>query len=242
MRMLREIVELDCFHLASTICPLEILATSKALFTSPIDLSSLGYPSNLDALTSGHVWVARGINCALNMQVFVNNQRLPTYGAFPFIEKLGHSTLCAEIWSKLSLCTSLHIPEKHPLQAEDADFSLSINRGIGNNSPESTILENLNVRPPDNILHVSFECLDIQLRFIFKDSKNKKAKLLPVNSYVSEEILLENPLTFGKNSQSQKLQSLNRDLSDLSALTTLSFCSSVSCSTRLDENLNFQPG
>ncbi|POS84410.1 hypothetical protein EPUL_005122 [Erysiphe pulchra] len=236
--MLRETVELDCFHLTSNTCSLEILATSKALFTSPIDLSSLGYPSNLDALTSGHVWVARGINCTLNMQVFVNNQRLPANGAFPFIEKLGHSTLGAEIWSKLSLCTSLHIPEKYPLQAEDADFSLSINRGIGNNSLKSTVLENMNVRPPDNIPHVSFDRLDIQLRFSLEDSQKKKVKLSPVNLSVSDEISMEIPFSHGENPQSQKIQSLNGDLSDISALTTLPFCS---CSARLNASLNFQP-
>lgn len=140
----------------------------------------------------------------------------------------------------MSLCTSLHIPEKYTAQAEDADFSISINRGIGNNSLESNVLENVNVRPPDNILHVSFERLDMQLRFIVKDLKKKKVKQSLVNPYVSGEILLENSFTHGENPQSQKLQCLIRNGSDLSLLATPSFISSFSCNARPDASLNFQ--
>ncbi|RKF58674.1 hypothetical protein GcM3_180015 [Golovinomyces cichoracearum] len=173
--MFEEIFDLEDIRLTSSTGSLEVSATSRAFF-KPSSVSNLSRQSNPAIFKPDHVWVTRGSRCALDLRVFLNNQKLQSQLSFPFIEKLGYSALVAELWSRLSLRTFLYIPQESRSIADNPDFSISIIPVRNDASVDSCMHETINITPLNMVPNVSLERIEIRFHINVK-RPNKKVKL-----------------------------------------------------------------
>lgn len=77
------------------------------------------------------------------------------------------STDSPQLWSQLSLSTSLEIPQSHQATESATDLSIYISHGTSSakTPPKSWLLDNIDFKPPETVLYAEFERLELQLGF-----------------------------------------------------------------------------
>ncbi|KAI1007839.1 hypothetical protein K3495_g402 [Podosphaera aphanis] len=171
-----EIVKLDDIYLTNSSCTSKLLAKSTAIFHST-DASFLNHDF-LPAYLSTHcVWAYRSKGCRLDLQIFVNEKKVPS-GASPIIESLANSLQDAEIWSSLSLSVSIDIALENKILAHSPNISIFIRHGKKKTilPSDEGIFENVNFNPPEGVSSTSFERLELELRLTTNSLNQKKFK------------------------------------------------------------------
>ena len=84
-----KVLQLDNFNLTSSDDKLKLSVTSAVDIKVPRTLSSLDADATIKALTSGKIWVSRGISCHLAVRVFIDGKPLDNAISLHLLESLG---------------------------------------------------------------------------------------------------------------------------------------------------------
>jgi hypothetical protein len=97
---------LDTLHLANLEHRLELSVISAADIRIPQSVSNLEDFVLVKALTSGNLWVSRGIACHLDIQVLFNGKPLDRSLRVTLLESLGYRLRDAQVRGKLLFLAS----------------------------------------------------------------------------------------------------------------------------------------
>ncbi len=95
--MCLRVLELDALHLNSPDHHLKLSVVSTADVRIPSCISSLENAALVKALTSGNVWISRGVACHLEIQVLFNGKPLDKDGRVNLLESLGYRIRDAQV-------------------------------------------------------------------------------------------------------------------------------------------------
>jgi hypothetical protein len=95
--MSRRVLELDTLHLTVPDQLLKLSVVSAADIRIPRSISSLEDSALVKALTSGSLWVSRGVACRLDVQVLLNGKPLDKDGRVNLLESLGYRLRDAQV-------------------------------------------------------------------------------------------------------------------------------------------------
>jgi len=84
------VLELDTLHLTNPDAHLKLSVVSAVDVRFPRSISNLQDDALVKALTSGKLWVSRGIACRLDIQILFNGKPLDRNGRVNILESLGY--------------------------------------------------------------------------------------------------------------------------------------------------------
>jgi hypothetical protein len=95
-------LELGTLHLVDTENHLKLSVLSTTDIRIPQRISSLANDAIIKALTSGNLWVSRGVGCRLDIQILFNGKKLDRNGRIGLLESLGYRFRDAQVGIELS--------------------------------------------------------------------------------------------------------------------------------------------
>ncbi|TAQ83414.1 hypothetical protein B7494_g8263 [Chlorociboria aeruginascens] len=179
--------ELDKLHISSSVDNLKLSILSAVGVRSHSALLD-----GIRSLTSGNVWVSRGVACRIDVQISFNGNRL---GRSRIVEVLGEHIRDAQIWSQLSLSTTLEIPHSEDPKIPMPDISIHINYS----NEASLVGSSSDMMVPEPVLCAQFEHLKLHLNFdsIRSLKPTKKPKFCVEEPDTEDTMLLDDCKTSG---------------------------------------------
>ncbi|KAH8754680.1 hypothetical protein F5882DRAFT_469304 [Hyaloscypha sp. PMI_1271] len=224
------VLELDTLHLTVPDHLLKLSVVSAADIRIPRSISSLEDSALIKALTSGRLWVSRGVACRLDVQVLFNGKPLDGDGRVSLLESLGYRLRDAQLWSLLSLSASLDLWQSDGTADSVRDLSINVNHGLQTPTPPTRhrawVLDTFDIKPPDNVLCVEFERMQIQFDFLEIRKKAKPIKKVKTNAEqfdIEEEMLLDLAPSFKGHGNVDELAHAVARMGDLPTLISRCF-------------------
>jgi hypothetical protein len=103
-----QVLELDPLHLINAGAHLKLSVVSAADVRIPSSISSLQGDALVKALTSGKLWVCRGIACHFDIQILCNGKPLDRNSRVNVLESLGHRIRDTHVSHRISFLAGFY--------------------------------------------------------------------------------------------------------------------------------------
>jgi hypothetical protein len=135
-----------------------------------------------------------------------------------------------KLWSLLSLSASLDLWQSDGTADSVRDLSINVNHGLQTPTPptrhQAWVLDTFDIKPPDNVLCVEFERMQIQFDFLEIRKKAKPIKKVKANAEqfaIEEEMLLDLAPSFKGHGNVDELAHAVARMGDLPTLISRCF-------------------